>query len=128
MAAHPGMVAGVDRLLATPAQKRALLAATGALAADMESHAVAEAASAAGKPLLVVRAISDAADQALPVAATRFLGQQGEIRPSALIRVVTRPRELAALLRLSLDTRRALGSLRQVARIAGRSLESPFAA
>ncbi len=108
-----------------PQHKQTLLEATGALAADMESHAVAEVASAAGKPFIIVRAISDAADQALPVAATRFLGPDGQIRPRALIGIIARPWELARLIRLGLQTRRALGVLRRVARSAGSALERP---
>ena len=123
MAPHAGSIAGTDRLLATRAAKRALFEATGALAADMESHAVAELASAAGMPFIVVRAISDGADQALPAAAIRFLGADGRIRPSALIGVIARPAALAALVRLGLQTRRALGTLSQVARRASASLE-----
>ena len=125
LAAHLGALAGTDRLLATPGQKQALRAATGALAADMESHAVAEVASAAAMPFLVVRAISDAAGQALPATATRLLGEDGGIRPAALLGVISRPRELATLFRLGLQTRRALGTLLQVARTAGSSLERP---
>jgi adenosylhomocysteine nucleosidase len=123
VATRAGPVAGTDRLLASPGQKRALLEATGALAADMESHAVAELASAAARPFIVVRAISDAADQALPAAATRFLGPEGQIRPAALIGVIARPRELAELVRLGLQTRRALAALHRAARSAGGSLE-----
>jgi adenosylhomocysteine nucleosidase len=126
VALHVGSVAGTDRLLATPGQKRALFEATGALAADMESHAVAELASAAGMPFIVVRAISDRADQALPAAAIGFLGADGQIRPRALIGVIAKPAALAALVRLGLQTRRALGTLSQVARRAGVSLERPF--
>ena len=125
VAAHVGPVAGTDHLLATPGHKRALLEATGALAADMESHAVAELASAAAKPFIVVRAISDSADQSLPDAVTRFLGPTGQIRPASLIGAIARPRELAASVRLGLQTRRALGTLRRVARIAGATLEDP---
>jgi adenosylhomocysteine nucleosidase len=125
VATHVGPVAGTDRLLATPGHKRALLEATGALAADMESHAVAELANAAAKPFIVVRAISDRADQSLPDAVIRFLGPTGQIRPASLIGAIARPRELAALFRLGLQTRRALGTLRRVARIAGTTLEHP---
>ena len=125
MATRVGPVAGTDRLLATPGHKRALLEATGALAADMESHAVAELASAAAEPFIVVRAISDGADQSLPDAATRFLGPAGQIRPASLLGVIARPRELAAVVRLGLQTRRALATLRRVARIAGAALEDP---
>jgi hopanoid-associated phosphorylase len=123
IAAQVGTVAGIERLLVTPDQKRAVRAATDALAADMESHAVAEQAGAAGKPFLVVRAISDAAGQTLPAIARSFLGPEGQIRPAPLVRALARPSELAALLRLGLDTRRALGRLHQVARAAGQSLE-----
>ncbi len=123
----PGPIAGTDRLLATPRGRSGrCFEATGALAADMESHAVAELASAAGMPFIVVRAISDGADQALPAAAIRFLGADGRIRPTALIGVIARPAALAALVRLGLQTRRALGTLSQAARRAGASLERPF--
>jgi adenosylhomocysteine nucleosidase len=126
IATHVGPATGTDRLLATSEQKRALREATGALAADMESHAVADAASAATKPFIVVRAISDPADQALPDAAIRLLGPEGEIRPTALIGVITRPWELIRLLGLGLQTRRALGTLRKAVRSAGSGLERPF--
>ncbi len=125
MTCRVGPVAGTDHLLADPARKQALFAATGALAADMESHAVAALASAARKPFIVVRAISDAAGQALPAAAAGFLGPEGQIRPRALIGVIARPRELAMLIRLGLQTRRALGTLGEVARRAGSRLCDP---
>ncbi len=124
--ARIGTVAGIERLLVTPEQKQALLPVTDALAADMESHAVAEEAGAAGKPFLVVRAISDAAGQPLPASARSFLGPEGRIRPARLLRALARPSELAALLRLGLDTRRALGRLHQVARTAGHCFEPPL--
>ncbi len=123
IAVHAGAIAGTRHLLATPAQKQALFKATGALAADMESHAVAELASAAAIPFIVVRAISDPAEQALPEVAIRCLGPGGQIRPAALIGVIARPGELAALIRLGLQARRALAALSQVARRAGGSLE-----
>lgn len=126
MATHLGPIAGTDHLLAAPEQKQALFEATGALAADMESHAVADVATLAGKPFIVVRAIADAADQALPDGAIRFLGPDGRMRLTALIGVIARPWELAQLLRLGLQTRGALGTLHQVTRSAGSNLERPF--
>jgi adenosylhomocysteine nucleosidase len=119
-------VVGTERLLVTSQQKRALLEMTSASAADMESHVVAQAASAAGKPFVVIRAISDGADQALPDAALRFLGAEGRIRPTTALSVISRPWELVALLRLGLQTRHALSTLHEVARNAGNSLERPF--
>jgi hopanoid-associated phosphorylase len=122
-APHQAVVAGSDRLLATIAAKRALLATTGALAVDMESHAVAEVAHAAGRPFLVLRAIADPADQALPRAATVALGPDGEVRPLAVARaLLERPAELPTLLRLGRQSRRALAALRRVVLLAGPAL------
>jgi len=116
-------VAGSDRLLATVAAKQALFAATGALAVDMESHAVAEAAHRAGLPFVVLRAIADPADQALPRAATVALGPDGEVRLLALARaLLERPAELPALLRLGRQSSRALAALRRVVLLAGPEL------
>jgi hopanoid-associated phosphorylase len=122
-APHQAAVAGSDRLLATVAAKRALFAATGALAVDMESHAVAEVAHAAGRPFLVLRAIADPADQALPRTATVALGPGGEVRLLAVARaLLERPAELPALLRLGRQSRRALAALRRVVLLAGPAL------
>jgi hopanoid-associated phosphorylase len=122
-APHQAAVAGSDRLLATVAVKRALFAATGALAVDMESHAVAEVAHAAGRPFLVLRAIADPADQALPRTATVALGPGGEVRLLAVARaLLERPAELPALLRLGRQSRRALAALRRVVLLAGPAL------
>ncbi len=126
VAANLGTIAGAEHMLTTPAGKLALQQASGARAADMESHVVADVASAAAIPFIALRAISDAADQTVPALAARFLEPQGRIRLTALIGVVGRPLELTRLLRLGLETRRALGTLRQAARAAGNSLEHPF--
>jgi hopanoid-associated phosphorylase len=122
-APHQAAVAGSDRLLATIAAKRALFAMTGALSVDMESHAVAEVAHAAGCPFMVLRAIADPADQVLPWAATVALGPSGEVRPLAVARaLLERPAELPALLRLGRQSRRALAALRRVVLLAGPAL------
>ncbi len=126
IATHAGPLAGTGRLLTSPGQKQALHEATGAVAADMESHVVAELASAAGKPFIVVRAVSDPAGQGLPEAALHLLGEQGQILPAALVRLIARPRDLLGLLRLGRQSRRAFGALGQAARSAGRTLERPF--
>ena len=69
MRVEGGAIAGVDRPLMRPAEKLALLAQTHARAADMESHVVARVAAAAGVPFVVIRAISDPSNRALPRAA-----------------------------------------------------------
>jgi adenosylhomocysteine nucleosidase len=116
-------VAGSERLLVTNAAKGALFVATNAVAVDMESHAVAEAARRAGLPFVVLRAIADPADQTLPRAATVALGRHGEVRLPAVARsLLERPGELPALLRLGRQSRQALAALRRVVLLAGPAL------
>jgi adenosylhomocysteine nucleosidase len=121
---HEAAMAGSDRLLATAAAKRALFEASGALAVDMESHAVATAAQAAGRRFVVVRAVADPHDQALPRAARVALGPRGEIRLLMVARALAqRPGDLPTLLRLGGQSRRALATLRRVVLLAGSVLE-----
>lgn len=114
-----GTVVGSDHLVATAAAKQALLEATDALAVDMESHAVAEVATAAGVPFLVVRAIADPFDQAISPVAWSGLGPDGRIRPLAAMKgLLRRPGELPAMLRLGRQTARALAALRRLVALA----------
>lgn len=70
MAGKPGLHVGrlltVDKIVATPADKRALGKLHQALAVDMESVAVAEVCRDERVRFLAVRVISDAADHELP--------------------------------------------------------------
>ncbi|MGH6901300.1 MAG: phosphorylase, partial [Geminicoccaceae bacterium] len=75
-----GAIAGSDRIVTTVADKRALLETTGAIAVDMESHEVAAVASAAGIPLLVIRAIADPQERVIPQAALEALRPDGRVR------------------------------------------------
>lgn len=110
--AHVGLVAGMDRPVATVADKAAL-AATGAVAVDTESHAVARVA---GVPFLVVRAIADPADMALPPAALVPLRSGGGLDGIAVARsVLTRPGQLPDLIRLAFAACRAMASLTRAA-------------
>ncbi len=77
----------------TVAEKSALLAATGARAVDMETETIA----AQGVPVLSVRAISDTAEEPLPVPfAVWFDMQRQRPRPAALIAFLMRhPRAIS---------------------------------
>jgi adenosylhomocysteine nucleosidase len=67
--------------------KAALAAATGALAVDMETASVAAACTAAGVPMLAVRAISDAAGETLPVPFAEWFDLAAQRpRPLALVK------------------------------------------
>lgn len=72
-------VAGVDAMAATPAAKTALHAATGAAIVDMETHAVARAAAAAGRPWAALRAVADDAATRLPGWTARLIRADGRV-------------------------------------------------
>ena len=91
---------GVDRAIATAADKSARRR-TGAAAIDMESHILAAAAANAGRPFLVIRAICDPADAALPPAAlVGVTAAGGTDMPAILGSLLRRPGQLPALLAL----------------------------
>ena len=116
-------VAGADQAIVTTQAKAALYALSGAAAVDMESHAVARIAAAAGRPFLVLRAIADPAGVALPRASLVGLGTDGRARPLAVLDALARqPSQTLAVLRAARQTRAALASLRRVVLGAGSSL------
>ena len=105
------MLAG-SAIAASAAGKRALFAATGACAIDLESGGVAEAARRCDVPFAVVRSICDPAERDLPPAALIALDAAGVIGISRVLRSLSaRPGQVPALLALARDAalaRRAL--------------------
>jgi len=109
--AHRGVIACVPKIVATAEEKAALFRETGAIAADMESAAVAR--EAAGIPFCAVRAITDRADEEVAIPETRMIGRRG--KPSILrlgLFVALHPRAGSALVRLA-----------ERAKVAARALE-----
>jgi adenosylhomocysteine nucleosidase len=99
-------------VLGRPADKSALSRASGAVAVDMESAAVAEVARTAGVPFLVVRAVLDPAKRTIP-----------RVRGLPLLQALLwRPRTLIDLWQLRADLRAAQVTLASVARLAGPAL------
>jgi hopanoid-associated phosphorylase len=93
-------VAAGDAMVGSVEAKRALFARTGAAVVDMESHIVGRIAEGRDLPFAVVRAVSDAADHALPPAALAGLKPDGEPDIGAVLRsLAARPAQLPALLR-----------------------------
>lgn len=118
-----GRLLGSARVIAAPRDKRDCFQVHGAAAVDMESHAVAGVAEQAGVPLLVVRAVADSAERALPGLVIGSIGPDGEPRGGLVAsRLLLQPWTLPALLRLRGDARSALRTLSEVARIAGPAL------
>lgn len=115
--AFEGPVLGGTQILANEEDKARAWRSTGALAVDMESAAVARAAIAAGIPFLVLRAIADTANQALPPAALIPLSEAGTpVITSVLFEILRRPRQIPALVDLARVTRQALAALAVPAR------------
>ncbi len=111
--ARSGTVLGLGRALATPADKAHEHTRTQALAVDMESHLAAAFCRKHGLPLLVLRAISDLADQVLPPLAGVAIAGDGRLAPVPIIRsLLADPGQifqLPALARGSRSAHRSLG-------------------
>lgn len=93
----------VDRPIVSASARAALAgsAAGEAMAADMESAAWAREAAARGIPYIVVRAISDAADEELPAFFAEAVGTDGSIRRGEVARrALLEPSSWVTLLRM----------------------------
>jgi adenosylhomocysteine nucleosidase len=103
-----GSLLAVPGIVADAAAKAALWRQTGAMAADIESGAVASA----GLGFAVLRVVCDPAERNLPPAALTALDAAGRIQPSALLlSLVRHPGQIAGLIALGRDAasaRRAL--------------------
>jgi adenosylhomocysteine nucleosidase len=105
-------IAGVDRPLARPSEKHALHQASGASAADMESHVVARLGAELAMPFMVLRVIADPAERALPPAALAGMSADGGIDIGAVLASLARsPRQLPALIRLAAEAARGRAAL-----------------
>ncbi len=110
-----GPVYGSDAIVQTTEEKARLHAATGALAVDMESHAVAEIAAERDLPFLAIRAIADPAERALPPPAMDAVAPDGSTRVVAtLVKAALAPHHFPALIRLGGDSKAALSALERV--------------
>lgn len=109
------IIAGVDRLIGA-SEKHALHAATGAVAADMESAAVAREARRYGLPMIAIRVVSDGADDDVPDALLGVIDSFGRPRFGPLLAVLIRnPGAAAALARLRTGFNKACSTLSLVA-------------
>ena len=114
--APTGRLITTREVIATPEAKAALFARTGAVAADMESSVILAAAAAAGLPSLVVRAVSDAAHDALPPELIRLVTPEGRLRVAGAVALIAHPAVVPRAIELRRATRRALGKVARAAR------------
>jgi hypothetical protein len=112
-----GTLVTVDEVAATPAARAQLRAATGAVAADMESSVILAAAARRGWPGLVLRVVSDDAQTTLPPALLRLVDPDGRLRVGAAVKtLLTRPALLPRALELRRASRRGLRVVAEVLR------------
>jgi len=115
-----GALAGSDIGVSSPEAKRRLAEQTGAVAVDMESHAIAAAAAEAGVAFLAVRAVADPHSRALPKWLSKHIDKDGATRQGAIaVEAMFRFWELPGMIGLAADSRRAHRSLRHFASVAG---------
>ncbi len=107
-----GDIAGSDAIVGSVSAKAALRAATGAIAADMESHRAAELAFEAGLPFAILRAVSDGASESLPLCAQSGFRPDGSVDIGAVIGgLIAHPSEFPALMRTARNAGKAMAAL-----------------
>lgn len=117
-----GTLIGVDRPVATAAEKGRIHARTGSLAVDTESHAIAAVAAERGIPVAAIRAVLDGAGVDLPAAALLAVDEAGAVRVAALLRALPARRGgIASLIGLAVAAARARATLRRALAALARS-------
>jgi adenosylhomocysteine nucleosidase len=92
----------------------------------MESASMALFAKKAGVPFMVIRAITDPAEMAIPQSVQNSVDEFGRVRLSRVIQgVIKHPMDLSLLVRLGRNFRAARGVLAKVAFQAGSNLLCP---
>lgn len=115
-----GAIAGSSGSIDGAEAKIALNRRTGALAVDMESHGVAEAARRAGRPFIAVRVVADPATRSIPPWLLAAIDDDGTIRPGVIAGgLFLQPWKVWELIGLARENGRAIAALRRVALHAG---------
>jgi adenosylhomocysteine nucleosidase len=103
-------VVSSEKIASTVEEKRAL-ASLGDVV-DMESFTVVAAARERNAPVAVVRAVSDAHDQAMPVDFTSAVDERGQVSIGSILKLAAgSPTKIAALMRLGNDSKQAAAAL-----------------
>jgi adenosylhomocysteine nucleosidase len=113
---HDGDLLSVAAVLESPAAKRAAALATGAVAVDTESAAMAAVAARARVPFVALRVVVDGVDDALPPGAEPGGDEHGRQRVGAVLRALARPAQWRGLWLLMRRYRVASRVLERLAR------------
>lgn len=110
-------------VLASSTQKRELGKRSGAIAADMESAAIAEVAHRANLPFMVIRAVSDSVEYGIPQHLIQATDAIGRIRwQDILVLIALRPWKWSTAIRLGWGFHSAMTTLRRVVESVDRAL------
>lgn len=119
---HTAPLLESNAVVTDPLQKRACFDASGAIALDMESGALARLAREAKAPFAAIRAIADGADTIIPQPLLRAVDPQGHLRPFRLAGGMLYPGHWPALMRLGRSFAAARATLTKVRRYTGDDL------
>ncbi len=112
---HTGTLLESLTVIKTADEKGRLQRATGALAIDMESAAIARLAKAEHLPFLVIRSIADHASMTFPEAINRSLNPRGDVNIGPLLgELLRRPQDLKGLIQLGRSFSLAMTTLKRV--------------
>jgi len=113
---HTGHMTETREILTGAAAKQALHLRTGALAADMESAAIMENASAGRVSCIAIRTVVDEASMSIPEPVIRNMDRYGRPQLAGLIWGIFRsPRFIGELYRLGTAMHKAMATLRVLA-------------
>lgn len=113
IAVHCGDLVSVSTAVTSTDAKAVLAQKSGALAVDMESYAIARLAQKAGVPFLILRTISDGADDALPPEVGTFLDDKGNVRAGQVAKFALKgPRNIKMLMTLKSRSDKAMAGLK----------------
>ena len=115
---RPGSLISTRDAVLTPDCKMVLFERFGALAVDMESAAVAQAAACANLPFFACRAVCDPVGHSIPLPIIAALSSDGSLLPLRLLPAILRkPSLVGQLIVLGRQARIALKSLRAASQI-----------
>jgi len=117
---YEGSIVSTRDVQSGPRQKRELHQATGAIAVDMESAAIAAVANKEKKPFMVIRSISDTVAMHIPNSVIDGTDQYGRVSILELSAgLMKNPTELLHYPRLIRSFARTKQSLRQIVKLCG---------
>ena len=115
---HKGLCYATKELLDSVESKQEIFATTRCIGADMESGAVAKAATENNIPFTVIRSVSDPVYMPLPKAVAKGFNQEGDLMIKDLAKlVISSPGDWTATFKLARNFKKARKTLNIVAKV-----------